>query len=431
MFPYVDKQTKSNSLKFLFTAYFFYTVSICMKMVYNAEMAEIITAVGSTKSEVSLGLLYYYAAYFVAQLSFVFFIDKINLKWFFGITVILTALSFGMMLFANELWHLYVILGLNGFLQTPVWGGIMFYVGKYIPGEMSGFAAKFLPTGFALGTALTYGASALFILVLDWRYTFVFFSILSLVSLIIFLSSLRSIEKNLAHIAKEREAAHRREAEKPKALPKAEGKRVGILRIILFFTLIDVLLCAIYYAFVGWFPNLLIENFDMPTEYSILFTLLLPLTMVPSAFVIIGLKEHSKSAHTVPLVFISILMGTLMLLSFTYRINMVLTILISLIMLFCTRSLCSFFGTYTPLQYGKRIDIGKFTLIINAFAGLMGGVMPYAISFVLETAGWNVYFILLCILAAATLAMSVFAKVRELSIHHHFHPFHHFHHQNK
>ncbi len=413
MFRSIDKKTKSISLKFLFAAYFFYTISICIKMVYSAEMAEIITAIGSTKPNVSLGLLFYYAAYSISQLIFSFFIGKINLKWVFRITVTLTALSFGMMLFANELWHLYAILGLNGILQTPLWGGIMFYVGRYMPKEIAVFAAKFLPTGFAIGTALTYGMSAFLIGVLDWRATFVFFSLLTLLSLAVFMSTLKKVEQGLSHIALQKEAEQKAPEQQPALRANVSDNKRNVWRVVVFFPLICMLFCCVYYGIMGWFPNLLIENFGMPTEYSIFFTLLLPLTMAPGPFLAIGLQERAKHEHSVLLGFSTIMMAILSVLCFVFRFHIVSTILLTVLLLFFARAMCTFCATFAALRYSDRIEAGKFSLIINAFSGLMGGVIPYVVSFVLERTSWDFYFIFLCIFGAAALAMALFARIRE------------------
>ncbi len=408
----INKKNKSTCLKFLLACYFLYTISICIKMVYSAEMAEIILAVGSTKSAVSLGLLLYYVAYFISQLIFAFLINKINLKWFITISVSLSAISFALMLWTSELWHLYVILFLNGIFQTGIWGGIMYFVGKYVPKEMSGFASKFLTTGFAIGTALTYGVAALCIAVLDWRYTFLCFSILTIASIVIFLFSLKHIEKNLGAADNNKDQNEIKLIEQPLPVKNKGGiKRVIIL--VTFFTLVASLMACVYYAVMGWFPNLLIEEFNMPTEYSILITLLLPLSMTPGSFLIVGLNEKSKSDFNVSLIFSIISTILVIVWTFTFSINIILTILIAVVMLFCVRALISLLCAYVPLRYRDRVEVGKFSLILNAFAALMGGVMPYLISFVLENSGWNMYFILLSILSVIFTGLLLIVRIRE------------------
>ncbi len=406
----MDKKIKINSLKLLCACYFLYTVSICIKMVYSAEMAEIITAVGSDKSSVSLGLLFYYSAYALAQFVFSFIISKIDLKKFIAITVSLTGLSYGLMLFVSELWHLYIILFLNGFFQVGVWGGVMFFVGRYIPHKMSGFATKLLATGLPLGTAITYGLSALFISVLDWRYTFVFFACLSLITVVVFWFAIRSASKNLAGVFFEKlEHIEKNTAD----MPKTEKDKRSALPIVILFTVISVLFCCIYYASTNWFPSLLIENFSMPTEYSILITLLLPFCTTPSSFAIVSFKERTKSDYTAMAVFISVVLGLLLLLTFAYSLNIVLTIILTVTALFLLRGATTLVSTYFPLKYSDRIESGRFSLIVNAFSSLAAGVMPYAISFVLENTSWRVYYIILASVAASVLILLLAARIRE------------------
>ncbi len=413
MFKGVDKKTKNCCLRFIFACFFLYLMSMCIKMAYSSEMAEIIVAIGSNKPDVSLGLLIYYAAYCVAQLLFAVFISKMNLKWFISITVSLTALSFGMMLIVSELWHLYLILGLNGFFQTGIWGGIMYFVGKYVPKEMESFASKLLATGVAVGTAIAYGASFFFIYLLDWRYTFLFFAILSVVSIVLFLLSLKSAEKNLAFVARQKAEENKIQEQTLNAeMPKTKEKG-GVFFFVIFFTVVITLLSCIYYAFIGWFPNLLIENFAMPTEYSILITLLLPLTMTPSSIITIELSQRSKSDYNVSIIFTTVITGLMVALLFGYSLNIVLTIIVSVLIFFGLRGLMSMIGTYFPLKYKDRIEAGKFSLILNAFAALVGGVMPYATAFVLENSGWTVYFIILCALSVIPLIMLTIARIFE------------------
>ncbi len=411
MFPELDKKTKNNSLILLFACYFLYLMSICIKMVYSAEMSEIIIDLESNKPSVSLGLLFYYLAYSVGQLVFSFIISKINLKWFITVCVSLTSLSFAMMLFASENWHLYLILFLNGFLQVGIWGGIMFFVGRYIPAKMSGFASKLLATGLALGTAFTYGTSALLIAFANWRYTFLFFSALSLISLIVFLLALTRAECNLGFVFAEKLSSVK--AEKSEESISEQKIAQSIVSTVVFFSALTMLICCIYYGVMGWFPNLLIENFAMPTKYSILITLLLPLCTTPSSFVIITLNEKAKSDYSILILFAAAVSGLCLLLYFVYAINIVLTVVCTVLALFALRGMMSLVGVFFPLKYKDKIESGKFSLIINSFAALAAGVMPYTISFVLERTGWGIYFAILLAVALIALAMLIFARVFE------------------
>ena len=143
MFVKMDKAKKSICLKFLFACYFFYLISIVLKMVYSAEIVEIIAAFpGATKASVGTGLTAYYFVYTAAQLIVAFIINKINIKAFMTVTTVLSALSFGAIYFFGELWQLYIILGLNGVFQSGVWGGVMYFVGKYVPREMAAFSTS-------------------------------------------------------------------------------------------------------------------------------------------------------------------------------------------------------------------------------------------------------------------------------------------------
>ncbi len=415
MFADIDKKTRADSYKLLAACSFMYIISICIKMVYSAEMAEIITAVASDKPSVSLGLLFYYMAYASAQLIFAFLISKINLKWFLAVTVSLTAVSFGMMMLAGELWHLYLILFLNGFFQVGIWGGVMFFVGRYIPAKMSGFASNILAAGLPIGTALTYGASAFFISVASWRYTFLFFSVLSAVSVIVFLVSVRHAARNLSFVFEEKLRSHRvlNNSEARGADEGAGKKKHKVLLMVAFFSVYCVLTSCVYYALTGWFPSLLIENFSMPTEFSILITLLLPLFTTPSSIAIIKLNQRTKSDYTVLIASSALITVLALLLCFTYGLNIVLTVISAVALMFFLRGATSLVTVYYPLKYSGVIEAGRFSLILNAFASVAAGIMPYAISLVLERTGWLIYFVILAVICAATFLMVLAARIKE------------------
>ncbi len=410
----LDKSTKKNALLFIFACYFLYLISISIKMVYSAEMAEIVSTSGAQKSQVSLGLTFYYVSYTIGQLALSIVIKRINMKWFMAFSVFAYALSFGLVPVFDSLWGLYVIMFLNGFFQTGVWGGIMYFVGKYIPKQLSSFTAAFLGTGLALGTALTYGMSALFIAVWNWQSTFLFFAILSAVSVVVFLISLKSAQKKLSHVEIENRA-HEQAAKEQELASQVNGEnRHPFLWLILILILTAITISSVYYAFMGWFPTLLIDGFKMPTEYSLLLTLLLPAATTPSSFLVNNVAEKSKSHFFTPLLFMAFPSVILIALCFCYSFDMILTLVLAVIMLFFLRGIMNLVCSYFPLKLKDKINSGKLSLIINAFASLMAGVMPFISAIIMEQVGWTWYFIFMAALTVITVLIFIVGRIFEV-----------------
>ncbi len=386
-------------------------------MVYSAEMIEIISAFSSTKSKISLGLTIYYGTYSIGQIILAPFIKKVNMKWFITVTVLLSGISFSLIGIADSLWQLYVIFGLNGFLQTGIWGGVMFFVGKYIPHELLGFSSKFLGTAMGCGTALTYGASAFFVVVASWKMTFVFFAALTVLSVFIFAISLRNAQKHLSSVSKIASVEHIIEKEEERDSYDAETtfeNRSSLLFRIIFLCALTFLFCCIYYAFNSWFPSLLSEKFSMPSEYAIFFTILLPLSQIFCPAITVSLCEKTKSVDKISFVFSLISALLLGVLCFTFSKNMIIVIIVSVIMLFLVRGIINLLSAYVPLQLKNYVDPGTFSLIINATATVSAAIIPPLAASVIESDsnGWLYFFIMLTALALLSALMFGYSIIK-------------------
>ncbi len=407
----LDKSTKRSCMRFLWACFFLYLISISIKMVFSAEMALIMQSVGDLEGvKTSLGLTFYYLAYAVGQLLLAGVMHKINIKRFMVVSIGLSALSFGAVPLFDSLYGLYAILFLNGFFQTGIWGGVMYFVGKYIPTTLSGFASAFLCSAFAIGTALTYGASAAFVALINWQATFVFFALLTVASLVVFLTALKGAEKKLAFVEEENRQAQQTE----NAAFAVEGRRdKSSLRLLVLLVLTITTSGSVYYAFMGWFPSLLIEVFRMPESYSLLLTLLLPACMAPAAFTVSKFSDRSRSNYSVAVFFSAVAAALLAVLCVGYTWNAFLTLALSVVMLFFLRGIINLTGAYFPLKLKGKVDSGKLSLLTNAFACLVAGVIPFISRMVVREWGWRGYFILITAIALLTLLLFLYGKICE------------------
>ena len=82
---------KSQNL-LIYICVFMYLMMMASKSIFTAEIVEIIDVFQTTAAKASLANLYYYATYAIMQVTLVFFIDKINIKVYLGITVTCSAL---------------------------------------------------------------------------------------------------------------------------------------------------------------------------------------------------------------------------------------------------------------------------------------------------------------------------------------------------
>lgn len=413
MFVKMDKAKKSICLKFLFACYFFYLISIVLKMVYSAEIVEIIAAFpGATKASVGTGLTAYYFVYTAAQLIVAFIINKINIKAFMTVTTVLSALSFGAIYFSGELWQLYIILGLNGVFQSGVWGGVMYFVGKYVPREMAAFSSSLMSTGMALGTALAYGLSAFFVAVADWRWTFVFFAAISLVTLVIFLVFLKKIDAKSGAAHPEIDLSKEPEKKKLPVIPHGvhgSGMNAALIMLIV----IAFFAGCVYYSISNWVPSLLTEEYGMLSQYSMLLTIALPVCMMPGPIAASALCDRHDNKYGVCAIFSAGAFIAVFVMCFLYNASLWLALVLSIAMLFCIRGVIQVICGYFPLVLKDRINSGVSSLMFNAGACLGAALMPLLTGLIMDAYGWRKYYIFTAAIALVTAVLIIIAALHD------------------
>ena len=407
---------KSDNKKFyillLVACITLYLISICIKMVYSASLVEIIVSFNESKSRVGLGLTFYYVTYALTQIIFSYYLSRMNVRAFLVVTTVLSALSFGMIFFVNKLWQLWIIFGVNGIFQAGIYGGCMSLFGKYLPDSWSPVVSKIMSLPLSLGTAITYGFAALFIGVFkNWKYTFVFFAVILLFSVVFFYIAEKLVEKKVGALDKQ-EKSQEKEVQTSGGLIETMPKN-KLASLLIYIYLTSFLVTCSYYAITNWVPNLLKEVFLVPTEYSLLITILMPIGMISGPIITNDVCERRDNLFAVNAFFMSISALLLFVLIFAYSINMVLVIVLLLVLLICNRGIINVMAVYIPLKMKHAIDAGKSSLIINAFASLGAAVVPFLTGLVMDCYSWKVYFIFTFLLVSLVVVLFAVGAIKQ------------------
>ncbi len=399
------KQNKKYYIHLLISAYLLYVVSIAIKLCYSAQMVEIGPHFGVEKSMLSIGLTIYYFVYAVAQLLLTFFVKKLNLKKFIGITVLLSGVTFSLMMFVSEIWQAWLILGLNGIFQVAIWGGCMSIFGKYFPDYLMQTVSNVMSTGMAMGTFLSYGVSALFVSILSWQWTFLFFGILTVASVIYFYISEKKIEKNVGEIKINTKISYVTSGNKP------QNKKVFVFILMTFIGVFSFVVTIVYYALTNWVPNFLKEVHNVPSSYSILITLLLPVGIFFGPFVsnYFCKKYHNYFAVLIPFLILATVVMSLMI--FLYDYNLILGIIMPVLILFLIRAVMNVLLAYLPLKMRGLIETGKSSLILNALACISAAIIPFISALVMESFGWQAFFIFITVIGGLSLILSIIGAI--------------------
>lgn len=399
------EKNKKFYINFMLAAYVLYTVSIAIKLVYSAQLVEIGPYFNVDKTQLSIGLTIYYVIYSVVQLLVSPFIKNLDIKKFIGLTVVLSGVSFSLMMIVTSLWQIWLILALNGVLQVGIWGGCMCLFGKYFPDYLLKTVSNVMSTGMAVGTFLAYGFAAFFVAVLSWKYTFLFFGLLTIATVVYFWFSVKSMEKNVKKIVFESKN------EKTEVELKSNDKGLLAIKIILYVGLCSLFVTIVYYALTNWVPNLLKEVHGVPSSYSILITLLLPVGIFFGPFVgnYMCQKNDNYFASMIPLLLGATVVTILSI--FLYKSNLLIAIVLCISILFLIRAAMTILLTYMPLKLRNVVDAGKSSIILNALACLSAAVVPFVTAIIMDTYGWTAFFTFVATTGVVSLILTIIGAV--------------------
>lgn len=393
----------------IISCWFLYVCMMAGKFIYNAEIIEIISNFGIGKTEAGVPTTIYYVTYAVGQITLSKFLSKINVRKFLLFTVIPSAVVTFLLGFATKSWQLSILLGLMGLFHSGVWPCCVYIVSRYLPDKLQSAANATLSTGFASGLILSYLFSAIFIMAFDWRFSFFFFGVAFMVSLIFFNAILKKIQKG--YTKKEEIKAVSQNGQDDDELDSTVKKRIKrLLFSFVVVTSVAVMLENIaYYGISNWMPNLMYDEFGVPSSMSTLFTVLVPVFGLIGPFIGIHFCRRHHYLKVV-LGIMLIVSGLILILTFTYKLNMLLSLSLSIIILALQRGIGNIFCTSIPLRCRDLINAGSFTAILNSAASVGASIAPVLSGNIIDTSGRKVYYLVMALFLLLSIITILFSR---------------------
>ncbi len=384
-----------NYKKLLIAAYVFTLLVFAIKLVYTAQLPAVIDFYKTTKANATIGITIYYFVYALAQIALSFYITKINFKNYLLITSILSAVSFSLIGVIDSLVTIWIIFAINGFFQAASWGGIVYITSKYLPNETLSYSSKFLATASAVGNAITYGVSAFFVEVSDWRITFIFFGILFLISIVYLFVQIGILDK----ISKRRDEysfdfvnLDNSNNKQKTAYVVPFGVKFNVRLFMLFIISASFLANCLIYGLGNWIPNLLKEVHGFPTSLSILLTMIMPLiSMFATISMYRSFDKSSRVFSKTGFVALILLVLTIVMV-FTFDINFIFAIFMCALLKYLPTAVSSGYNSYTLVKIKNYINSGTSTLVVNSGAAIAAGLMPFITGAIMDNFGWAIYY---------------------------------------
>ena len=324
---------------------------------------------------------YYFYTYAIMQVLLIFFIKKINVKWFLAGTIAGSAILTILIAFTNTVeqqWSIYIV---NGFLQAGIWGCSLKVLGKHLPSDILPKANAIMATGPAIAYVLSYGTAALF--GENWNLPFIVLGIVLIFSVILFILSVNIAnryprEKEMHHVVHadgtEEDVS---EEEKNDFIHLKNNKRKAFFYF--FSVLISLLISFLFFSLNNVIDYFLtdIGGFDNTTS-KLISMFILVFSAVGPIFSVRACEKHVNFLKVGFSFFIMSLICSVLLLTFSiFDVNIFALLAVFYIaFLVLTNGGRMISLSTAALRMRDKIDTGMYSTMVNATASISAGLAP-------------------------------------------------------
>ncbi len=390
----------------IFLCFFAYMISYIGRLGYNTNIQNFIDSYQITKLEAGYASSAFFFCYGAGQLINAILCERMNsVKAVSGSLFISSLISLSLFFIRNIL-LISIVWGLNGFILSTLWSNLIKLTAKIKDKKHLDKSITWLAISLPVGTLFAYSATSIFTLANIWKIYFIVSSLIMLLGSLIFFVGTRKVEKDIATLATE-------ELNTVNDLKPDSNNKVSLLKFLsiaiipIFF--ISVLSSIIKDGVQTWMPTYLKENFELPTYFSILITLILPLF---GLMAVILAKRLVKRFNNIYIALIAIFIASILLITmfivfgaFAAIIPIIIFALLSLTM----HASNSVFTAIFPIHYKDKIKSGPTAGILNCFAYVGSSISTFSLGGIVDSFGWNAFSITLLSCAAVAAALSIWS----------------------
>ena len=396
----IEEKRQSIGKSFMLTCVFFYILSVAAKGVFAAEVRYIIEIWSLTQAQVQLANTFYFITYGVVQIILFIFMEKINIIKYAFVTVPISAIVSIAMGLATGIEMIWVLFALVGVFQAGMYCACNYMLTKYLPRKLLPSANKFLASGYAIGTAISYVISALFVGLTLWQIPYFILGgliILITVALVYqtkLIARFSNINRKLdiKQMVKESKQCDSNNSlplasvEKPIFLLSSNKRKVIFYATIL---LISLMLNGLYYAVMSFVTSVLVDEYALPQDISIYVSTVIPIIIILGPVITISSCEKHKNFIKQAIKFLIILLPVPILLAIFYKTNVLLYFVLIIIYLILANGIRVILNNVVAFKMKDYINVASLVALINAFASVAASIWPLVIAVIYDNGGWG------------------------------------------
>lgn len=395
-------QSKKKQNLLLFMCWLIYVASYVSRYSYNANIVAVKEYYKVTNSVTGLVSTFFFFAYGAGQIINGIMCKRYNKKLFLSMPLMISAFI-NLYLFTRPPIEAYKYLWLlNGLSLSVLWSLLLLTLSENLDESHLTSAMVVMSSTVAVGTVLSYGASSLFNLIADFRYSFLFGFITAGAVAVIWIFSCDKLTAKETHIREE------------EVLKEPEKKANFFVKATLvLFGLFMIIVNLVKDGLNTWVPQILKDTYNFGDSLSIILTLTLPLLGLFGAAFVVFVNKLIKNDVMINclLFFIAGLcvFGVMTLLN-TKSFAVAVIILFGIISLLM-HAINSFITSFIPLKFRKNFNSGLLAGILNGCGYVGSTLSAYCLGLIADNGGWNGVFILLTVLCGATVVISLLFSI--------------------
>ncbi len=390
--PMTKQQTRRMHM-LIWACWAVYAASMMSKKVYAVELVEVTKAWGTSNTQAGVPLTCYYITYCIAQILFAVFIKKLNMKKFVLATVSASSVLLMGVALTQSLTQLSVIMSLIGITHCGIWAGALYLISLYVPEEKHGYAISVMSTGFSAGNFLAYILSAAAVGLGNWQYAFWVSGGVLLAAVIFLFTAIGKADKVLEKIVRTAPESKLSDSGKRKRRHGYSPKFIVSFSVIILSALVYQLMDM---PIGTYLPKLFVSEYGMPESYSILISMFLPIAVMGGPFLGTAVCSHRhvpfmKAAN----LFLAAALVCPVILLFVYRVNLVLTLVLTVLYATLIRGFSTCSGTVASLQIDDEMNAGSITAFSNAGATVACAIVPMLFGYLFDNyaaSAWTIFY---------------------------------------
>lgn len=400
----------------IFSTIFLYVVLTGSRNLYTAEKTTLYgLGIFGDFTDLASTMEYYFYTYAAMQIFLIFFVKKLNMKWFLTSTIGVSALLVGAVAFTSGIIQHYLIFSVNGVLQAGIWGCMLKVLSMHLPTRLLPLANQLMSAGPAVAGALAYGIAAAF--GDDWKTPFMMIAIVLLFAVVLYFVSVTAMEK----FPREIEMHHivHSDGTEEEILCDDENDFIHLdtkKRVIVFYiasTILSFLFTTLYFAVSNNLDIYLKEVGEFSNDKAKLLTIFAPVFAVIGPFLCVRMCEKQKDFIKVCTLYFGASMLVSFLLIFLFDKSTGVSLALVVLFIVLVNGGRSVTLSIASLRMRSKIDTGVHSTTVNAVASVASGFAPKIVTRVLDDnsystqESWKISFIVIFVIGLITVAMLV------------------------